>query len=149
MVTLNPSRHRSDFRRAFLPARRSAVCGYRRDRDFLRHPLGARTVEPAKGPIPVVQQPEHGKACRTAEVIGADRILPATAAPSSIQGEPPNVRMEPTDKDGQLLDGGTTYRLPVPANAPVKQYWSATVSEFSSSVTESLVTRSGVRFETA
>jgi hypothetical protein len=31
------------------------------------------------------------------------------------------------DKDGQLLDGGTTYRLTVPANAPVRQYWSATV----------------------
>jgi hypothetical protein len=32
-----------------------------------------------------------------------------------------------TDKDGRLLDGGTTYRLTVPANAPVRQYWSATV----------------------
>ena len=31
------------------------------------------------------------------------------------------------DKDGRLLDGRTTYRLTVPANAPVKQYWSATV----------------------
>jgi hypothetical protein len=31
------------------------------------------------------------------------------------------------DKDGRLLDGGTTYRLTVPANAPVQQYWSATV----------------------
>ena len=31
------------------------------------------------------------------------------------------------DKDGRLLDGATTYRLTVPANAPVKQYWSATV----------------------
>jgi hypothetical protein len=31
------------------------------------------------------------------------------------------------DKDGRLLDGGTTYRLTVPANAPVTQYWSATV----------------------
>jgi hypothetical protein len=31
------------------------------------------------------------------------------------------------DKDSQLLDGGTTYRLRVPANAPVRQYWSATV----------------------
>jgi hypothetical protein len=31
------------------------------------------------------------------------------------------------DKDGRLLDGGATYRLTVPANAPVKQYWSATV----------------------
>jgi hypothetical protein len=44
------------------------------DRDLLPHPLGARTVEPAKGP-------SHGV------VIGADRVLPATAAPSSIQGE--------------------------------------------------------------
>jgi len=31
------------------------------------------------------------------------------------------------DREGRLLDGGTTYRLTVPANAPVKQYWSATV----------------------
>lgn len=27
-------------------------------------------------PAPVVQQPEHGKARRTAEVIGAERVLP-------------------------------------------------------------------------
>lgn len=31
------------------------------------------------------------------------------------------------DKDGNAFDGGSTYRLTVPANAPVKQYWSATV----------------------
>ncbi len=31
------------------------------------------------------------------------------------------------DKDGQPLEGNVTYRLTVPANAPVKQYWSATV----------------------
>jgi hypothetical protein len=31
------------------------------------------------------------------------------------------------DKDGQLLDGGMIYRLNVPANAPARQYWSATV----------------------
>ncbi|HEV2156234.1 DUF1254 domain-containing protein [Bradyrhizobium sp.] len=31
------------------------------------------------------------------------------------------------DKDGQDFDGNVTYRLTVPANAPVKQYWSATV----------------------
>jgi hypothetical protein len=31
------------------------------------------------------------------------------------------------DQDGRLLDGGMTYRLSVPANAPVRQYWSATV----------------------
>jgi hypothetical protein len=30
------------------------------------------------------------------------------------------------DKDGQALDGGNTYRLAVPAKAPVRQYWSAT-----------------------
>ncbi len=30
------------------------------------------------------------------------------------------------DKEGRVLDGGSTYRLTVPANAPVKQYWSAT-----------------------
>jgi len=31
------------------------------------------------------------------------------------------------DKDGQEFAGGNTYRLSVPANAPVTQYWSATV----------------------
>jgi hypothetical protein len=31
------------------------------------------------------------------------------------------------DEDGGLFDGGATYRLTVPANAPVRQYWSATV----------------------
>jgi hypothetical protein len=31
------------------------------------------------------------------------------------------------DKDGQPLDGGSYYHLAVPANAPVKLYWSATV----------------------
>jgi len=30
------------------------------------------------------------------------------------------------DKDGNRFDGGNTYRLNVPANAPVKLYWSAT-----------------------
>ena len=31
------------------------------------------------------------------------------------------------NKEGRVFDGGNTYRLIVPANAPVKQYWSATV----------------------
>ncbi|WP_439404227.1 DUF1254 domain-containing protein [Bradyrhizobium sp. DASA03076] len=31
------------------------------------------------------------------------------------------------DKDGQPFDGAATYRLTVPPDAPVKQYWSATV----------------------
>lgn len=30
------------------------------------------------------------------------------------------------DKGGQPLDGSKTYRLTIPAHAPVKQYWSAT-----------------------
>jgi len=30
------------------------------------------------------------------------------------------------DHDGRLLDGGATYRLVVPADVPVAQYWSAT-----------------------
>lgn len=46
----------------------------RRDRALLRHPLGARTVEPAMAPAPVVHQPEHGKARRTTEAISADRV---------------------------------------------------------------------------
>jgi hypothetical protein len=32
-----------------------------------------------------------------------------------------------TDKDGHAFDGGSTYRINIPANAPVTQYWSATV----------------------
>ena len=31
------------------------------------------------------------------------------------------------DKDGEDFDGGSTYRLTVPPNAPVTQYWSATI----------------------
>src|SRR6185503_10694689 len=31
------------------------------------------------------------------------------------------------DDDGGLLDGAASYRLAVPANVPVTQYWSATV----------------------
>jgi hypothetical protein len=30
------------------------------------------------------------------------------------------------DKEGRAFDGGSNYRLTVPANAPVKQFWSAT-----------------------
>jgi hypothetical protein len=30
------------------------------------------------------------------------------------------------DKDGEALDGGKSYRLTVPPNAPVEQYWSVT-----------------------
>jgi hypothetical protein len=33
------------------------------------------------------------------------------------------------DKDGEKLNGAHTYRLRVPANAPVKLYWSATASD--------------------
>jgi len=31
------------------------------------------------------------------------------------------------DADGKSFDGGNTYRLTVPANAPAELYWSATV----------------------
>ncbi len=34
--------------------------------------------------------------------------------------------MSSKDKDGDALDGGQTYRLTVPSDAPVKQYWSVT-----------------------
>jgi hypothetical protein len=44
----------------------------RRDRALLRHPLGARTVDPEMGPAPLIQQPQHGNARRRAEVTGAD-----------------------------------------------------------------------------
>ncbi|HEX5270412.1 MAG TPA: DUF1254 domain-containing protein [Gemmataceae bacterium] len=32
-----------------------------------------------------------------------------------------------SDRAGRPLDGGRTYRLTVPANAPIEQYWSATI----------------------
>jgi hypothetical protein len=35
--------------------------------------------------------------------------------------------MDIRDRAGEALDGGKTYRLTVPANVPVTQYWSATV----------------------
>ena len=35
--------------------------------------------------------------------------------------------MSTKDNKGQSLDGGLTYKLTVPANAPVSQYWSAVV----------------------
>ena len=30
------------------------------------------------------------------------------------------------DKDGEAFDGSRTYRLKVPPDAPVEQYWSVT-----------------------
>jgi hypothetical protein len=35
--------------------------------------------------------------------------------------------MDSKDKDGNAFDGASTYRLTVPANAPVSRYWSVTV----------------------
>ena len=32
-----------------------------------------------------------------------------------------------SDKDGKSFDGGSNYRMNVPANPPVRLYWSATV----------------------
>jgi hypothetical protein len=34
--------------------------------------------------------------------------------------------MATKDKDSRPLDGGSTYRLTVPPDVPVRQYWSAT-----------------------
>ena len=31
------------------------------------------------------------------------------------------------DKNGEWLDGGKTYRLTIPANPPVKEFWAVTV----------------------
>jgi hypothetical protein len=43
------------------------------------------------------------------------------------QGQGQSYLMTLKDKDGQNFDGGRSYRLAVPPNAPVNQYWSATV----------------------
>jgi hypothetical protein len=42
-------------------------------------------------------------------------------------GESQFYLMTMKDKDGNLLKGDTSYRVTVPANVPVKQYWSMTV----------------------
>jgi hypothetical protein len=42
-------------------------------------------------------------------------------------GEGQSYLMTIKDRNGQNFDGSKSYRLTVPANAPVKQYWSATV----------------------
>ena len=44
------------------------------------------------------------------------------------------------DKAGRRLDGGRSYRLTVPANPPVKLYWSATVYD---STTHALIRNTG------
>jgi hypothetical protein len=47
------------------------------------------------------------------------------------------------DKDGRALDGGTRYRLRVPAHAPANQYWSATVYDRSTHALIRHLPRSG------
>jgi hypothetical protein len=48
-------------------------------------------------PTPVVQQPEHRKARRTSEVIGADRVLRRPPRPVLFKAKcGPNNSMEPT-----------------------------------------------------
>lgn len=42
-------------------------------------------------------------------------------------GESQYYLMQIVDKDGNPLDGNSSYKLNVPANVPVKQYWSMTV----------------------
>jgi hypothetical protein len=42
-------------------------------------------------------------------------------------GEAQYYLLTTTDSDGRPLEGGTNYRLNVPANVPVTQYWSMTV----------------------
>ena len=42
-------------------------------------------------------------------------------------GESQFYLMQIVDRDGNPLDGSTSYKVNVPANAPVKQYWSMTV----------------------
>jgi hypothetical protein len=47
------------------------------------------------------------------------------------------------DREGQNLDGGNNYRLAVPSNAPVSQYWSATVYDRATHGLIRNMTRSG------
>ena len=48
-----------------------------------------------------------------------------------------------TDKNGQSFAGANTYRLTVPANVPVKQYWSATAYDRATHALIRETTRSG------
>ena len=52
---------------------------------------------------------------------------PSLSSRKSIPGTGQFYLMTVKDKDGQNFDGSKSYRLTVPANAPVNQYWSATV----------------------
>jgi hypothetical protein len=57
------------------------------------------------------------------------RGLASSLAYSTIKhlGEGQFYLMAAKDKDGRALDGANNYRLNVPADAPVQQYWSATL----------------------
>ena len=60
-------------------------------------------------------------------VDGRALAIPWRSSAPSILGTGQFYLMTIVDKDGQPFDGGSTYRLTVPPNAPVKLYWSATV----------------------
>ena len=60
------------------------------------------------------------------KVSGAKRLIQGPIRTQKLIGEAPDSQA-PAAPRRQFLDGGSTYRLNVPANAPVTQYWSATV----------------------
>ena len=73
---------------------------------------------------------DHGDVLRGAECLSVDgRGLADYYAYSTAKhlGAGQYYLTTARDEDGRALDGASDYRLNVPANAPVRLYWSATV----------------------
>jgi Protein of unknown function (DUF1214) len=92
----------------------------------------SRSIEPHQ----IVPAPHNGKAVRNRAVAAAEldsdrddaRALLYTYGYIAIKrpGTAQFYLISIRDKDGDGFDGAKTYRLHVPANAPVEQYWSVT-----------------------
>lgn len=51
-----------------------------------------------------------------------------TFIPKTLSAKPANVYLSPmADKDGRLFEAGKLYKIDIPANMPVKQFWSLTI----------------------
>jgi hypothetical protein len=67
-------------------------------------------------------------------------VMASPAMKDKIVGAGSKYLRSARDSSGNWLDGGKTYRLHVPANPPVQQFWSVTVYDFQ--------TRSQIKTET-
>ncbi|MGC3947689.1 MAG: DUF1214 domain-containing protein [Chryseolinea sp.] len=53
------------------------------------------------------------------------------APPKKADASAPTIYVQTlVDKDGKFFEGDRVYRLHVPANVPVRQYWSVTVYDY-------------------